>query len=239
MAATDPSSRTAVEMDSVHDAASGQELTAVRIVSELLATTITASTTCTGGSPVMPIKNRSAVTGIIVIVFAVAALLTGCSSSGENSGSGGSRVKFYSSVSELARDSAIVITGTVTQQRTATDVDPVTLFTISTVTVIAAIKGASLVAGSAVEVRQLGSANQVGPAPAPLLAVGSAYLLYLTASGLSGALASQYYVTGSDAGLYEAPSPSVAANGKTLFAQMKSDRGDSLPTAITLDKALG
>lgn len=185
----------------------------------------------------MRIKNLWPVAGVIALATSYA--LTACSSGPESSGSDGSRVKFYSSVSDLAADSTIVITGTVEEQHTATDLDPVASFTMSTVTVVAAPKGASLAPEAAIEVRQLGSVKQVGPAPVPLLTVGTAYLLYLTASGLSGALASQYYVTGSDAGLCEAPSPAIAANGRTSFTQMKPDRGDRFPPAITLNNALG
>ena len=186
----------------------------------------------------MRIKNLWPVAGVIAIATSYA--LTACSSGPESSGSDGSRVKFYSSVSDLAADSTIAITRTVEEQHTATDLDdPVASFTISTVTVVAAPKGASLAPQAAIEVRQIGSVKQVGPAPAPSLTVGTAYLLYLTASGLSGALASQYYVTGSDAGLYEAPSPAIAANGRTSFTQMKTDRGDRFPPAITLNNALG
>ena len=180
----------------------------------------------------MHIIHRAAAVGIAAIAAVV--LFAGCSSSPTTSGSDGSRVKSYSSLAALAGDSTVIVSGTVTAQRTAADIDPVTPFTISTVTVQAAPKGAGLVAGSTVEVRQFGSTKQIGPAP--LLTMGSHYLLYLTASGLSGPLASQYYVTGGDAGLYAAP---PSAKGNSSFNQMRSDKNDKLPAAVTLTGAIG
>lgn len=183
----------------------------------------------------MRIDYRMAIVSLAVITSA--ALFTGCSSTTGPAQSGPSRVRFYSSVSELAGDSAVVIAGVVTAQRTATDINPETELTISTVTVSAVPKGQSLVAGSTVEVRQFGSAKQEGPAP--LLVVRSGYLLYLTGSGLKGELANQYYVTGSDAGLYAATSPDSLTRSSGSFRQMQANQGDHLPATITLGGASG
>lgn len=179
--------------------------------------------------------HRASAIGIAAVTAVI--LLAGCSTSAQPSGSAGSRVKFYSSVSELAGDSAVIVAGAVTAQRTATDIDPVTTFTISTVTVRSLKKGTALHPGSTLEVRQFGSATNHGPAL--LLAIGSEYLLYLTASGLSGPLASQYYVTGGNAGLYKAALPSTSDKDGASFTQMQIDKGDSLPTAVTLAGAAG
>lgn len=71
------------------------------------------------------------------------------------------------------------------------------------------------------------------------MTVGSTYLLYLTPSGLSGALAGQYYVTGGTAGLYTAGSSGGAARSTSSFSHIKSDEGDRLPADVTLADAAG
>jgi hypothetical protein len=183
---------------------------------------------------------RAAVVGIAVLASLA---LAGCSSGSETSGSAatsgsdGSRVKLYSSLPELSADSAVIASGTVTNQRTAADIDSVTEFTISTMSVSAVVKGSGLASGSTLEVRQIGSAKH--PGPAPLMTVGSTYLLYLTPSGLSGPLASQYYVTGGTAGLYIAGSSGVAARSSGSFSHINSDEGDRLPADVTLAGAAG
>ncbi len=189
--------------------------------------------------------HRAATVGIAAVL--AAGLLAGCSSNAETSAPSnkggtsqaeGSRVKFYSSLSAMADDSTVIVSGTVTAQRTVTDIDPITKFTISTVTVSAAPKGAALSVGSTVEVRQFGSLKETGPAP--LLVKGEGYLLYLTASGLDGELASQYYVTGGNAGLYAAPEGSSAAKGSGIaFTRMQLEKGDVLPTAVDVAGATG
>ncbi len=166
-----------------------------------------------------------------VAALAASLLLTGCASVARPS-SEGSRSRLYSSVADLAADSEAVITGTVTRQHSATDIDPVTDFTISTVGVTAVVRG-DIPVGSTVEVRQFGTPKGVGPAP--LLVPGSDYLLYLTPSGLDGDLSAQYYVTGGSAGLYA----SSSAGGRGIFTQMQPDEGDRLPAALTLNEANG
>lgn len=182
----------------------------------------------------MRINVRVAAVGIVVLGSLA---LAGCSSGSETSGSDGSRVKLYSSVAELAADSVVVVSGTVTAQRTAADIDPVTPFTISTISVTSVVKGAGLATGAVIEVRQMGSAKQVGPAP--LMTVGSGYLVYLTASGLAGSLASQYYVTGGTAGLYAASPSGASARSSNSFSRVDSGEGDQLPSSVTLAGAAG
>ncbi len=104
--------------------------------------------------------------------------LVACSAAVETSGSHGSRVEFYDSVEALAADSSTIVVGTVVDQRSATDIDPETPFTISTIEVVSSEKGDE--ATSPLEVRQLGSNEEFGPAP--LLESGETYLLFLTPS---------------------------------------------------------
>ncbi len=182
----------------------------------------------------MKITRRIA--SIAAAAVIAAAGLAGCTSA-TASHSDASRVRFYSSVQELAADSTAIVSGTVTAQNTATDIDPTTVFTISTVTVKDAPKGSGLTPGSTVEVRQFGDSNQVGPAP--LLTQGTDYLLYLTASGLSGPLASQYYVTGGTAGVYEASTSPQAHSSETTFSQVQPDAGDTLPATVNISQAQG
>lgn len=75
---------------------------------------------------------------------------------------------------------------------------------------------------------------------------GSNYLLFLVHSGLSGDLASQYYVTGADAGIYLAAATAKAKvqtgtateqdiSGGT-FNRVNNDSGDNLPATLTVDE---
>ena len=111
------------------------------------------------------------------------------------------------------------------------------------------MKGADAKAGDVVEVRQIGSVDQ--QTGVEMLNADQVYLLYLTPSGLSGDLASQYYVTGAEAGIYEATSggssnPSVLKStsqadsekaDKVSFSRVELDTGDTLPATVTLPEA--
>jgi hypothetical protein len=179
------------------------------------------------------ITTAAAVGSIVISALA----LTGCSTSHAE----GSRVELYDSVPALAEDSSVVLSGTVREQKTATDIPGGGEFTLSTVVVGATAKtDASQPTGSTVVVRQLGSASTEGPAP--LLEQGRTYLLYLTPSGLDGDLASQFYVTGGTAGVYEtqqnAAARSTGVTGDTEFTKAPSDEGDELPAELTLADAL-
>ncbi|MGU3410490.1 hypothetical protein ACLBWP_10305 [Microbacterium sp. M1A1_1b] len=178
-----------------------------------------------------------------IIAIASAGLLTiGLAGCADASGSSGSRVKLYDSVPTLAGDSSIVISGTVESQKTANDIPNGGDFTLSTVEVAATAKSdAAHPAGSSVVVRQHGS--QKTPGPGALLETGKTYLLYLTPSGLDGQLASQFYITGGTAGVYETQQNAGARSTgnvteDTEFTKAPSDEGDTLPTELTLADAL-
>ena len=153
-----------------------------------------------------------------------------------------SRVKMYDSVKAITDDSDLVIVGTVADQRVVQDIDDETDFTLSTVKVITTKKGDA--GDETVIVRQTGSTkNQTAGA---MMKTGSTYLLFLVHSGLSGDLASQYYVTGADAGIYLAPATAKAKaqtgtvteqdiSGET-FNRVNSDSGDNLPATLTVDE---
>jgi hypothetical protein len=184
------------------------------------------------------IRNGAA----LVLAAASIAALAGCATSSSH----GSRVEFYSSTAALSDDSTLVVSGTVTDQHVAQDIEGSGDFTLSTLHVADAPKGAAEVhAGSDIIVRQIGSS--ANPGPAPLLEDGKHYLLYLTASGLDGDLASQYYVTGGEAGLYKEATQTAASTKRTasddapMFTKVSEgdEGGDTLPKQITLEDAAG
>lgn len=157
--------------------------------------------------------------------------------SGEHAaGSHMTRVRLYASVGELASDSTAVVVGTVTDQHSAADIDGVTDFTLSTVQVSRVVAG-DVTQGGDVVVRQFGSAAQA--APTPLLEPGATYLLYLTASGLQGDLASQFYVTGGNAGLYRASGGSGKRALAGNFKQVDAQEGEQLPAELSVADAAG
>lgn len=95
-----------------------------------------------------------------------------------------------------------------------------------------------LAPGDRIVVRQIGSEEQ--PAPTPLFTVGGTYLLYLTPSGLEGELASQFYFTGANAGIYEAADAGNARRGTPAgFVQADPEEGESLPSSVTVEESLG
>lgn len=180
----------------------------------------------------------------LVAAAAAVVAVAGCASL-DNSNSGGSagselsRVKLYASVDELAADSPLIIEGTVASQSVAADIDPVTDFTLSVVTVQRTLQGdAATNTGTKIVVRQLGSTAQ--PPPVPLLTPGEVYLLYLTPTGLSGPLSSQYYVTGANAGIYVQEPPGQAGKSTApLFNQVQREPGESLPAQLDESRAIG
>lgn len=121
--------------------------------------------------------------------------------SGNTSGSHVSRVKFYESLEAVTKDSAVVVVGTAGSQTVTDDLGTGLEFTLTSFAVNKVLKhkGAPPKSQSII-VRQDGSENE-SPST-ELLEPGKNYLLFLTASGLPGELASQYYVTGVNAGLY-------------------------------------
>lgn len=181
--------------------------------------------------------NRIITVAAAAVLALSAVSLTGCSSShGE-----GSRVELYNSVPALADDSIIVVAGTVSSQKTVSDIPNSGEFTLSTFTVAKTAKtDSNHPAGSTLVVRQHGTESK--PGPGALLEPGKTYLLYLTPSGLDGDLASQFYVTGGTAGIYEteqnAAARSAGVTGDTEFTKAPSDEGDKLPAELTLEDAL-
>lgn len=175
------------------------------------------------------------VLGLAAATIAVVALLGGCAST--TSGSSMSRVHLYSSVEELAADSAVVLVGSVVEQTVAQDIEPTTDFTVSTVQISEVIQSdRDLAVGGTVRVRQIGSEEQ--PPSTPIFTPGSTYLLYLTSSGLAAPLDSQFYVTGANAGAYLAPADQArSAQGSETFTQVDPEPGENLPTSISLDDA--
>lgn len=182
-------------------------------------------------------------TGVSLLLVAVLPLgISGCSMNTEQGrdegGAHSSRVKLYPSVKSMADDSSAVVVGTVTEQRVAADIDETTEFTISTVEVSEVQKSKdSISRGDKLIVRQVGSQKQA--APGPLMAVGATYLLYLTPSGLEGELREHFYITGANAGLYQAASAERRASyaSNDVFKQVEKQDGEDLPAEITLSES--
>ncbi|WP_435094059.1 hypothetical protein [Clavibacter michiganensis] len=161
---------------------------------------------------------------------------------GPGSHTHGSRHTLYGSLAALADDSVGIVAGTVVAQREVADLGPSAPATVSTVRVAKVAKAAHGVAvGGTVEVRQIGTAAQ--PGPATMLQAGSAYLLYLRPSRLPGDAASQWFVTGGTAGIFAAPDSDVgtdsASGPSATFARIDHEQGDVLPERVAADHALG
>ncbi|MBF4618636.1 hypothetical protein ITJ44_11185 [Clavibacter sp. VKM Ac-2873] len=161
---------------------------------------------------------------------------------GPGSHTHGSRHTLYASLSALADDSVEVVTGTVVAQREVADLGPSAPATVSTVRVTSVAKTArGVAAGNEIEVRQIGTAAQ--PGPAAMLASGSTYLLYLRPSRLPGDAATQWFVTGGSAGIFAAPDQGTGADAASgpsaTFARVDHEQGDVLPERVAADHALG
>ncbi|WP_029067816.1 hypothetical protein [Jonesia quinghaiensis] len=186
-----------------------------------------------------------ALTGIMALA------LTGCAStltlteSGSMTTTDYSRVALYDSLDAMSADSDLVVVGIVGTQTTVYDIDDITPFTLSTVTIQDAVLGEA--PADAITVRQFGDVSIADTEE--ILTPGTTYLLYLTESGLSGELAAHYYVTGVTAGIYQAKtaqrSPSRISpqtlSQNTLnsltFEHISTEDGDELPSNVTLDTA--
>ena len=163
-------------------------------------------------------------------VVLLLSLLTGCAA--VTSGGEVSRVRLYGSVSEMAEDSALVVTGRVVETKTVRDFDDETDFTLSTVEVL---ESNDAKVGDLLTVRQFGSDKQ--EPVVPLLVTGHEYLLFLTSSGLKGDLATHYYVTGCNACIYELADESKARGGvrEPSARQISPTDGEHLP--VDLDQS--
>lgn len=171
-------------------------------------------------------------------------VLSGCVTT--STGTSGSRHKLYESLTDLIGDAGRVVAGSVVSQ-TETVEHELTL-TVSTFEVEREFQPESLGvelherarpenalgplparqpgAGETIVIRQYGSATAQTNV-APLLIPGETYLLFINLSGLEGSAASQYYVTGSDAGIY------LEAGVPSEFERVSKEAGDVLPTVVT------
>ena len=129
----------------------------------------------------------------------------------------------YDSIDGLASDSTAIVIGTVTDQRTDGDT------TVSTLEVLSAPNSPQLGAtapdaepvsvGDTVAVRQ-------DPASRPLLEEGEDYALWLTPTMLGGDAANEFFITGSNAGMY-------FVDGD-IARRVAMETGDELPETITI-----
>jgi hypothetical protein len=156
------------------------------------------------------------------VLSAAAVLAVLCTISACTSGSSGSRHTLYESFDAIAADSSAIVVGAVALQRTEGDT------TISSFVVESSPTNPQLGAnvdgganpiepGDVVEVRQMTD---------PWLVRGGQYALFLTPSMLSGDAASQYFVTGAEAGIY--------VRDGDVFRRVAADSGDTLPDTMEL-----
>lgn len=170
--------------------------------------------------------------------------LSGCVST--STGSSGSRHRLYESITELIEDTGRVVVGSVASQ--GESIEQGTTLTISTFTIEREFRPEFLGVDlderarpenalgplpahppgetETIEVRQYGSATMQSTV-APLLVPDETYLLFINLTGLEGAAASQFYVTGSDAGIYR------AAGVPSEFERVSTETGDVLPDVLT------
>ena len=156
-----------------------------------------------------------------------------------------SRAVIYQSLDQLVGDATLVVTGTVTGVATEEALPedggpPLTVFTfavdesLSPAGLADGLRELGLPAeavdkGASINVLQYGTtAEEAGDAPR--LEGGQAYLLFLNPTMLPGEHASDYYITGVEAGLYSAQGASVTE--ETIFVSA-SDDGDQLPKELS------
>jgi len=129
----------------------------------------------------------------------------------------------YDSIDGLASDSTAIVIGTVTEQRTEGDT------TISTLDVLSAPTSPQLGA-TAPEAEPVGVGDTVAvrqdPASRPLLETGKDYAMWLTPTMLDGDAANEFFITGSNAGMY-------LIDGDTA-RRVATETGDELPETITI-----
>lgn len=185
--------------------------------------------------------NRMRVTALFSGLVIAALALAGCTYS---SGVHASRHTLYDSLEGIAGDSTTVaLVEVVSQEVVKDDVES----TISTIKVIEGFAPAGLGASLPTEalaraaeqpdfsegtVSQLGT-SAMTTTPAPILATGRQYLLFLTPTMLKSDGPTNFYVTGGDAGIYE-------VTGDGTFRHEVFEAGDRLPTvldAATLGRA--
>lgn len=69
--------------------------------------------------------------------------------------------------------------------------------------------------------------------PAPILTSGGRYLLFLIPSMLEGGAASQFYITGGSAGVFDAPADLASRGDDAVFIHGTYEEGDTLPETLT------
>lgn len=159
----------------------------------------------------------------VAIAASLLLLQAGCATNSADGGGSGSRAVLYDSIEALASDSTAIVVGAVVDQRADGDA------TISTLDVLSAPSSPQLGAnapeaepvsvGDTVDVRQ-------DPSSRPLLKTGKEYMLWVTPTMLPGDAASQFFITGSNAGLY-------LVDGD-IARRAVTDSGDDLPDTITI-----
>jgi hypothetical protein len=185
-----------------------------------------------------PSRLRSA--GAVLLLVSVVAL-TGCARAAQSiapeGASLGSRVAIYSSLQQLVADSAIIVSGAVTQQTAGPsagggEASPGTISTFTVAESFAPAGVSSSLAGgvtsarpptgTVVTIRQFGTPGSISTG-GPLLEPNAQYLLFLNPTMLPGDAAEDYFIVGSEAGIYR-------ADGER-FVRVASG-GDRLPQTI-------
>jgi hypothetical protein len=188
--------------------------------------------------------KRRLTVAVAVITGTVAVGLVGCSTPGPVQ-IHGSRTELYDSVQGIAADSSLVAVVDVRSQeviKAASDRDiPYTLSTVSLVDTFSptglakelpkGVDATAIPEGSEIVVRQMGTSEVA--TPAPILKPGGKYLLFLTPSMLEGDAASQFYVVGGSAGVFEAPSDVASRGEGAEFTHGPFEEGDTLPETLT------
>jgi hypothetical protein len=179
-------------------------------------------------------RKVTRIAATLAALISASLLVTGCAAT---TSSEGSRATLYADATALAGDSSAVVEVVVESQES---VQEELAYTLSTVTVIASVAPQGLAANSngvstiapeeELVIRQLGPSDQSSD-QVPILETGERYLLFLTPTMLDGDAASQYYVTGASAGIYQAAG---AEDGENVsYARVDADSGDTLPATLT------
>ena len=186
---------------------------------------------------------------VAVLLFAAAVGLSGCAVTipigTSQQGTMGSRAVIYESLDQLVADSAIIVVGTVAEQTTATaDAGgDSSQYTVSSFRVEesfapsgmassladSGVKPSSPSAGDVVVIRQFGTPGTITTA-GPLLQSNERYLLFLNPTMLPGSAADEYFIVGSEAGIYQA--------NDDQFARLVHG-GDSIPEILNPAENLG
>jgi hypothetical protein len=156
----------------------------------------------------------------------------------------GTRTELYQSVRELAADSSLVALVDVQSQEVLEPASERDIpYTLSTVNVVRSFAPGALgkevpqgapspdTRSGQIVVRQMGTSEM--ETPAPILQPGTRYLLFLTPTMLEGEAASQYYVTGGSAGIYQAGSAGARSTDGDIFSHGPFEEGDTLPSTLT------